>query len=381
MAILRRKSKNQHLGSTNNAHITQELYKRNMELAARNKTLMLLRSIDEIVLGANPSTDSRVSQVIVQLLVNETDFNMAMIHIAQDDKNYAVQDGLATDTSLTTDLERALNFKLEIKKLKIVSHSANSSTSHTNRLNGFAPKISPQTEKVQNNKLKTLDALKDDFISMASHQLRTPASSVHEAIQMLSDPSLSRSEHKKLLQLAEASSEHLANVVVDMLSIARIQAGHFTIEKSEINFLALAQRAIMELSVSAEQNKIKIILNKSKEALVIQADRAKINEAMSNLLENAIKYSVEGSSVSINVRKENDRIIYEVLDSGIGVPAKERKSIFSKFFRARNARLEHPDGNGIGLFVVKTIAQAHGGDAFYKPQASGSLFGFWLPVL
>jgi signal transduction histidine kinase len=102
---------------------------------------------------------------------------------------------------------------------------------------------------------------------------------------------------------------------------------------------------------------------------------------MSNLLENAIKYSVEGSSVSINVRKENDRIIYEVLDSGIGVPAKERKSIFSKFFRARNARLEHPDGNGIGLFVVKTIAQAHGGDAFYKPQASGSLFGFWLPVL
>jgi len=130
----------------------------------------------------------------------------------------------------------------------------------------------------------------------------------------------------------------------------------------------------------AEQKKIKLVLNKPKQPIKLVADRAKINETMANYVENAIKYSPAGSSVTIDLKKENNRIIYEVSDEGLGVPEAERQNLFGKFFRAKNARKEQPDGNGIGLFVVKTIVEAHGGEAYYRPLNQGSLFGFWLPA-
>jgi len=165
---------------------------------------------------------------------------------------------------------------------------------------------------------------------------------------------------------------------VDMLSIARIQAGHFDVEKSPLDMRDLVDRTLVEMTVLAEQKNIKLVFNKPKQPANILADRAKINEAVSNYIENAIKYSGENSVVSINLGRENKHITFEVTDSGIGVPEEERKNLFTKFYRTKNARKEHPDGNGIGLFVVQTVAEAHGGHAYYKPLASGSLFGFWV---
>ena len=235
--------------------------------------------------------------------------------------------------------------------------------------------------RAANQKLKTLDALKDDFISMASHQLRTPASSVHEAIQMLNQDSLSPAERKKLTELAEASSEHLVSVVVDMLSIARIQAGHFNIDKTLNSMTELVKRTLKELSVLVEEKHIKISFKPPKEKTETLVDRAKINEAITNYIENAIKYSPEKTEAQVSLQVKGKRIYFEVIDSGIGVPQAERKNLFTKFYRAKNARTEHPDGNGIGLFVVKTIAESHDGEAYYAPQASGSLFGFWIPIV
>ncbi len=82
----------------------------------------------------------------------------------------------------------------------------------------------------------------------------------------------------------------------------------------------------------------------------------------------------------VSLKKTKDRVCFEVQDSGIGVPSSERKDLFRKFFRATNARKDQPNGNGIGLFVVRSVAQAHGGDAYYEPLEKGSLFGFWLPL-
>jgi signal transduction histidine kinase len=231
-----------------------------------------------------------------------------------------------------------------------------------------------------NKDLQTLDALKDDFISMASHQLRSPATSVHEAIQMMEGPGLSKTERANMLKLAEASSERLVGVIADMLSIARIQAGHFTIDKSDVDMADLIDRAILEASVLAKQKNINIVFNKPPKSIKLQADRAKLNESMSNYIENAIKYSPAGNPVIIDLKQADKQITFEVTDSGIGVPESERKNLFTKFYRAANARKEEPNGNGIGLFVVKTIAQGHGGDAYYKPLDKGSLFGFWLPL-
>ena len=255
------------------------------------------------------------------------------------------------------------------------------------KIASFADTLRLEVEKATTNlraanqKLKTLDALKDDFISMASHQLRTPASSVHEAIQMLNQESLNPAERKRLTELAEASSEHLVSVVVDMLSIARIQAGHFNIDKSLNSIAELVKRALKELSVLAEEKHIKISFKQPKENTETFVDRAKINEAITNYIENAIKYSPEKTEVKVNMSVKGKRLYFEVIDSGIGVPPPERKNLFTKFYRAKNARTEQPDGNGIGLFVVKTVAESHDGEAYYSPQATGSLFGFWIPIV
>lgn len=233
-----------------------------------------------------------------------------------------------------------------------------------------------------NEELKTLDTMKDDFISMASHQLRTPATSVHEALQMLNHPTmpLSKDERTKLSELAEASSEHMMTVVADMLSISRIQAGHFTINKSSAVMQDLIERVIKQVAVLAEQKHIGLKFEKPREPIRVEVDIAKINEVISNYIENAVKYSGEKTSVTIRLAREAERVVFEVSDNGMGVPEKERKNLFDKFYRASNARTEQPDGNGIGLYVVKSVAEVHGGEAYYKPLPKGSLFGVWLPM-
>lgn len=242
-------------------------------------------------------------------------------------------------------------------------------------------RVNHATQKLRqaNSRLKTLDAMKDDFISMASHQLRSPATSVHEALQMLGQFDIPADERNKIIELAEASSERLVTVITDMLSIARIQAGHFTVEKTVIDMVNLAERAILEASAVAKQRGVTLAF-KHAAPIKLQADRAKLNEIMSNYIENAINYSPKDSTVVISLTQAEGKVSFEVSDSGIGVPPSERKDLFRKFFRATNARKEQPNGNGIGLFVVKSVAQAHGGDAYYEPLEHGSLFGFWLPI-
>lgn len=242
-------------------------------------------------------------------------------------------------------------------------------------------RVNSATERLRkaNTRLKTLDALKDDFISMASHQLRSPAASVHDAIKMLEQSYLTAAERSKITELADASSERLLNVVTDMLSVARIQAGHFTIEKAEVNMEELVDRALLQASALIAEKHITVRFERPPKAPIIMADRAKMNEIMSNYIENAIKYSTEKTQVKVSLLEAAGKLYFEVTDQGIGVPMAERKDLFSKFYRATNARREHPNGNGIGLFVVKTVVEAHGGRVYYRPLSGGSLFGFWIP--
>lgn len=274
--------------------------------------------------------------------------------------------------------------RISAKNLTIALENAK----HYDQISHFAETLRGEVLKATvklraaNKELKTLDTMKDDFISMASHQLRTPATSVHEALQMMnhSNLKLSADEKRRLAELAEASSEHLVTVVADMLSISRIQAGHFTIAKTPGDMVALIEKVLKQTAVLAEQKHIKVDFKKPTGAINLSFDTPKINEAISNYVENAIKYSEESTSVHVILQVEDNKVIFEVTDQGIGVPEAERKNLFGKFYRAGNARNLQPDGNGIGLFVVKSIAEGHGGDAYYKPLEKGSLFGFWLPI-
>jgi signal transduction histidine kinase len=165
-----------------------------------------------------------------------------------------------------------------------------------------------------------------------------------------------------------------------MLDMARLQSGRFTVDRTEENIIGLAKKVITQSGVVAEERSTKLVFKKPAQPVKALVDSAKIAEAMANFVENAIKYSPKKSRVEVDLRVEDDMIIFEVLDEGMGVPVDEREHLFGKFYRAVNARTEEPDGNGIGLYVVRSIARKHGGDAYYEPRHQGSMFGFWIPL-
>jgi signal transduction histidine kinase len=183
------------------------------------------------------------------------------------------------------------------------------------------------------------------------------------------------------LVLAEGSSERLVTVVRTLLNMARLQAGHFTIDTSEADMVDLVERELEQVKVLAEQKSIALVFKKPAQPIVAQIDVAKVTEAVANYVENAIKYSLDKTTVTIVLQQEGDSVRLEVHDQGMGVPPQERKDLFGRFYRATNARQEQPDGNGIGLYVVKSIAEGHGGEAYYRPgETRGSVFGFLIKL-
>lgn len=277
------------------------------------------------------------------------------------------------DAELLRTCAKNLGIALEnAKKNEQITHFAD-------RLRDEVKRATARLRKA-NTELKTLDALKDDFISMTSHQLRSPATSVHEALHLVRETETTGAEREKLIRLAEGSSQRLVAVINDMLNIARIQAGQFALSERNISLQEVLARVLGQTGVLAEQKNISYTVRKPEEPLVLRGDSAKLSEALSNYLENAIKYSPDGSKVVIDLRQEEDKAIVEVKDTGIGVSKSEQPNLFGKFFRTKAAQREQPDGNGIGLFVVKAIIEAHGGGVYYKPHTKGSIFGFWIPL-
>jgi signal transduction histidine kinase len=309
------------------------------------------------------------AEILLRLGTPDKPAGLLLLGTKQNGSMYTTQ-----DVALLRICAKSLSLSLEnAKKFEQILHFADTMHSEVKRATSRLRKA--------NKELKTLDALKDDFIATASHQLRTPAASVHDALRMLNHPMITKKDRDELIEMAEASSEHLVTVVRTMLNMARLQAGHFTIDKSNTDLVLLTERVIDQVEVLASRKNSRITLLKPDHPVRLNVDVAKINEALSNYIENAIKYSPEHSTVTVDLAVTADKIIFEITDQGMGVPLAEQPNLFGKFYRATNARQEQPDGNGIGLYVVKSIAEGHGGEAYYRPATEqGSVFGFWLPV-
>jgi signal transduction histidine kinase len=213
----------------------------------------------------------------------------------------------------------------------------------------------------------------DDIISIASHQLRSPAMTIHETLDALNEPSISLLQHKELVQIGMSSSDRMAAVIGSMLDISILRTRRLTLQWSNINLVHLAQETISQLDHSKESL---ISFSTTTETMIAAVDQAKLQEAMLNYIENALKYG--SGPIKILLKQTRKRVYFEVHDSGIGVPRYERKRLFSKHYRASNVQTK--DGFGIGLYAVKNIIEEHAGSVYYKPLESGSLFGFWIPL-
>ena len=237
--------------------------------------------------------------------------------------------------------------------------------------------------RMSNSQLQRLDEAKDEFISMASHQLRTPLTSIKGYISMLleGDAGKITKEQEHFLNEAFVSSERMVRLIGDFLNVSRLQTGKFVIDKRPIDLALLVQHEIDGLSQNAAARGVTFVYKKPKNIPILQLDENKIQQVVMNLSDNAIYYSKEKSKVSVTLKKVGDFVEFNVSDSGIGVPESEQANLFNKFFRATNARRARPDGTGVGLFLAKKVIDEHDGTILFESkEGKGSTFGFRLPI-
>jgi signal transduction histidine kinase/MFS family permease len=243
-------------------------------------------------------------------------------------------------------------------------------------------KIEEATLKLrrQNKKLKELDKMKDEFVSIASHQLRTPLTGIRWSTEaLLKSKNLNKNELKLLSQIKE-SDLNLIKLVNDLLSVSHINSGHkFEIKKQKFLLKNLVEEILIDNKFLIEKNKLKVVNNIGK-TLQINADYDKLKQVLQNLISNSCKYSKPGGVIKIELKKENKKTVVLIEDEGIGVPQEQVDYLFTKFFRAKNVYSQSVNGTGLGLYIAKGIIEAHNGSLFYKPSKSGgSIFYFELP--
>lgn len=246
-------------------------------------------------------------------------------------------------------------------------------------------RIANATEELRtsNTMLRQLDKAKDEFVSMASHQLRTPLTSVKGYISMVleGDAGKISDSQRQLLDEAFTSSERMVNLINDFLNVSRIQTGKFIIDKHSVDLSKLVEQEINGLQSTAVAHKVKFIYDKPKNFPDINVDEGKIRQVVMNFIDNSIYYSPDNTTVNINLSVEGNYVVFVVKDNGIGVPQSERAQLFTKFYRASNARKRRPDGTGVGLYLAKKIIDAHDGRVIFESTVdAGSTFGFRLPI-
>lgn len=237
----------------------------------------------------------------------------------------------------------------------------------------------------QNEKFSQLDKEKSEFVSTVAHQLRTPLSAIKWTLDILLKGETTGSlsvEQRALLMKAYESNERIINLIRDMLGIDRIESGMYGLSFVEINVIDLIQNIIDDFKSSATRRNIQIIIKKDDILPKISVDPQKMRAVMQNLIENALKYTREGGVITIDVHGHgSDQMNITVSDNGIGIPQAQQKDIFKRFFRADNAKSVDPEGSGLGLFIVKTIIQRHGGSMnFESEEGKGTKFFITLPL-
>ena len=245
-------------------------------------------------------------------------------------------------------------------------------------------KIDDATHQLRraNEKLKALDETKDEFISMASHQLRTPLTSVKGYVSMVleGDAGKVSAPMKKLLDQAFMSSQRMVYLIADLLNVSRLRTGKFVIDAQPTNLADLVEGEINQLTETAKGRGLELTYNKPKDFPTLMLDETKTRQVIMNFADNAIYYTPSGGHISVNLTETPESIEFTVVDDGLGVPKHDQHHMFTKFFRAGNAKKARPDGTGLGLFMAKKVVIAQGGAIIFRSEeGKGSTFGFSFP--
>ncbi len=216
----------------------------------------------------------------------------------------------------------------------------------------------------ENERQHEILKLKDEFLFVAAHELRTPVTSIRWSLESIADRRMS-GEIRQAFDDAMNASKSLATLVEDLLNMARLDVKGIPFKKEFVNLLGAAQEIIKEMQPIAHKKKIglEIDVDESLVAMAL-ADERRVNEVLTNLVSNAVKYNREGGHVKIRITREEPYLRYDVIDDGPGIAADEQKHLFEKFWRAKST--SGIEGSGLGLFIVKRLVQGMNGTITFK---------------
>jgi len=235
-----------------------------------------------------------------------------------------------------------------------------------------------------NERLKQIDRAKSEFISIASHQLRTPLTSVKGFTSLILENAFGKitPKQRKNIEKIFINNEKLILLVEDMLNASRLEAGRLEYEFLQMDIVEIVENVVQNLNLQAKSKKIYLRFKKPKVKIpTILGDQRKITEILGNLADNAIKYTKKGG-VEISIQRSKKVLKIKVKDTGAGLTQKEKKLIFEKFKKGLVLSNLKSDGTGIGLYISQRFAEAHGGKLYAKSQGKdkGSTFILELPI-
>jgi two-component system, OmpR family, phosphate regulon sensor histidine kinase PhoR len=230
--------------------------------------------------------------------------------------------------------------------------------------------------------LKRLERVRKDFVANASHELKTPLTSIAGYVEALVDGAKDDpATCAQFLGIIQKHTENLKAILSDLLQLSTIESGVYRWKRQEVAVADLVERAARVLRPVAERRRQALSVRPAGAALTIWGDLDRLTEALINLLDNAVKYTPEGGTVTVEASADGDGVRIVVTDTGIGIPPKELPRIFERFYRVDRARSREQGGTGLGLAIVKHIAEAHGGRvAVDSTVGRGSSFSLFLPV-
>lgn len=436
-------------------HATEELYKKNLELTERNKTLALLQKIDEIILSKVTDIEE-VAQQITEEVIKDAEFKAMFIFLLNKETNTLSPFSISLKANISeidARLKRALSgFKISLQdKKNIVVETLQEKQLHqTDKLSSFLnPHIDEESgKKIQdvyamryfnlyplvirgeamgviiicaredkepyfvhfgdlavrlpgviaiaidnamlyqkieqaNIRLKELDKLKDEFVSLASHELRTPMTAIKSYLWMILNKSQVISpEAKSYLEIAAQETDHLIKLVQNMLTISRIEGQRLELSIETLDLFAIVKQVYDTLQVKADEKKITFTLVPYPEKLIISGDKDKLSEVIENIVGNALKYTPENGRISIHFTLDKNNIGVHVSDTGHGISQEDLSKLFQKFGRLSDAKISKTPGTGLGLYITKQIVELHKGTIGVQSEVGkGSTFSIFLPIL